>query len=256
MTQQEITNLKARFKAGGTPTQQDFETLIDAFADGGSSSTPSGPVIIHADSVLRNAVRDLDTRTGDYGSDNGFNPFLATTVSDLISAYEALNSTSLSDADSIVVINESWDFYYNYVSDASWEKSTGGFDGNFGSDTTISGISHANVPIYIKTKYANVMPQLYDLDSSGTDQEAQAAAENNPTEYNSSYESNGGHDPEYIIDVIPDGNAMMFVKRNSYTNSSGDSGTIDWVPVGRSTTLTVYELGQMEQDFASLNFGS
>lgn len=260
MTQQEIDALKARFKAGGHPTQQDFEAIIDAIANSGggsSASTPTGPTVIHVNNILRDKIiSNYETNEGDfpgeYAGASLYNPFTATVVSDIINAYEQLNSVSLEGVDSVIIINESWDFKYNYVYNGSWYgQNLWGFNGNLGSQ----GVENSNVPIYIKTKYANILPSD-SIDSSQTDEEGYIAASNNPTEYGASYDSYGGHDAIYEIQVIPDGNAMMFVKRNAYTNSQGNSNTVDWVPVNKNITVTEYELGQMAQEFASNNAAS
>jgi hypothetical protein len=257
MTQQEIDALKARFKAGGYPTQQDFEALIDAITNSGGSSSasaPTGPTVIHVNNVLRDKiVSNYETNKGDfpgeYASMGYYNPFTATVVSDIINAYEQLNSVSLEGIDSVIIINESWDFKYNYTYDGSWDATTTGFfNGNLGS----YGVENSNVPIYIKTKYANILPSD-SIDSSLAGDEAYTAASNNPTEYGASYDSYGGHDAIYEIQVIPDGNAMMFVKRSAYTDNQGNSNTVDWVPVNKNVTITEYELGQMAQEFTSNN---
>lgn len=259
MTQQEVTALKARFKAGGIPTQQDFEALIDAISNGSSSSsanTPTGPTVIHVNNVLRDKIiSNYETNDGDFPGEAAnirahlYNPFTATVVSDIVTAYEQLNDTSLEDVESVIIINESWDFKYENVYDGSWNAPTyWGFDADLGSH----GVENSNVPIYIKTKYANVLP--YDsIDSSQTEEEGYITASNNPTEYDSSNESYGGHEAVYEIQVIPDGNAMMFVKRTPYTDAEGNSSTVDWVPVNKNITITEYELGQMAQEFASEN---
>lgn len=257
MTQQEIDVLKARFKAGGYPTQQDFEAIIDAIANSGggsSTSAPTGPTVIHVNNVLRDKiVSNCETNKGDfpgeYASMGYYNPFTATVISDIIDAYEQLNNVSLEGIDSVIIINESWDFKYNYTYDGSWDATTMEFfNGSLGS----YGVENSNVPIYIKTKYANVLPSD-SIDSSLTGDEGYIAASNNPTEYGASYDSYGGHDAIYEIQVIPDGNAMMFVKRNAYTDSQGNSNIVDWVPVNKNVTITEYELGQMAQEFTSNN---
>lgn len=257
MTQQEIDALKARFKAGCYPTQQDFEALIDTVANSSgssSASTPTGPTVIHVTNVLRDKIiSNYETNKGDfpgeYAGASLYNPFTATVVSDIINAYEQLNNVSLEGVDTVVIVNESWDFKYSYVYDGSWNTpGMWGFDGNFGSND----VEKSNVPIYIKTKYANILPSD-SIDSSQTDEEGYIAASNNPTEYGASYDSYGGHDAIYEIQVIPDGNAMMFVKRNAYTDNQGNSNTVDWVPVNKNITITEYELGQMAQEFASNN---
>lgn len=247
MTDEEKAALKGRFRAGNVPSESDFGAIVEAVA-------ASGPVVIHANNVLRdNIIKNYSTNDGyfpgEYASSDYINPFTATTVSDIIRAYERLNNVSLASVELVIIINESWDFMFDRVYNGEWSKPVyGGFGGDFGSST----VSNTNVPIYIKTTYANVMPSL-SLDSSGTDSENYTEASNNPTEYNSSYESEGGHEPEYVIDVIPDGNAMMFVKRTPYTDNQSNPDTVNWVPINRGTTITVYELGQMEQDFSSNN---
>lgn len=62
MTQQEIDALKARFKAGTIPTQQDFEALIDAIttSSGSSSQTEFEPMIITLDEYTRNEIAESD----------------------------------------------------------------------------------------------------------------------------------------------------------------------------------------------------
>lgn len=63
MTQQEIDALKARFKAGGYPTQQDFEALIDAITTASSSSSSQSefePMIITLDSYTRSEIAMTD----------------------------------------------------------------------------------------------------------------------------------------------------------------------------------------------------
>lgn len=257
MTQQEINTLKARFKAGGYPTQQDFEAIIDAIANNSSSSsvsTPTGPTVIHVNNVLRDKIiSNYETNEGDfpgeYASASIYNPFTTTVVSDIINAYEQLNNVSLENVDSVVIINESWDFKYSYIYNGSWQGE--GISG-FGGDFTSIDAEASNVPIYIKTKYANILPSD-SIDSSQTDEAGYTAASNNLTEYDASYDSYGGHDAIYEIQVIPDGNAMMFVKRNAYTNSQGSSNTVDWVPVNKNVTITEYELGQMAQQYSSNN---
>lgn len=246
MTQQEITALKARFQAGGIPTQQDFEALVDAIAGGSSASqnAPSGPTVIHVNNLLRdNLAENYSTNKESF---QGANPFVATCVADIITAYERLNSTSLANAESVIIINESWDFRYYDGNAISWAYESA-FNGIDDSDSATNG--GTNVPIYIKTKYANVMPDINDYSNSYD------VLSQNLSEFGDSYATVGGHDPQYVIEVIPDGNAMMFVKRLSYTDSSGNSNTVDWVPVGRNTTITEYELGQMEQNFAANNGG-
>ena len=241
MTQQEVTALKARFKAGGYPTQQDFEALIDAIAASASSSasTPTGSTVIHVNNLLRdNLVSNINTNKG---STPDANPFVATTVADIIAAYERLNSTSLSNVETVIIVNESWDFKYYDGNANSWAHESA-FYGVDSSDSATNG--GTNVPIYIKTKYANVMPDITDSANSYN------VLSENPTEFGDSYSNDGGHDAEYIIDVIPDGNAMMFVKRTPYTDAEGNSNTIDWVPVTRNITITEYELGQMYQNFS------
>ena len=260
MTQQEIDALKARFKAGGYPTQQDFEAIIDAIANSGggsSTSAPTGPTVIHVNNVLRDKIiSNYETNKGDFPGEYAsyliYNPFTATVISDIINAYEQLNSVSLEDVDSVIIINESWDFIHNYTYNGSWGMTgMGGFGGSLGS----SGVENSNIPIYIKTKYANVLPSD-SVNSSLTDDEGYVAASNNPTEYDASYDDYGGHDAIYEIQVIPDGNAMMFVKRNAYTDSQGNSNTVDWVPVNKNVTITEYELGEMAQEFNSNNASS
>lgn len=247
MTDEEKAALKGRFKAGNVPSESDYGAIVEAVAT-------SGPVVIHANNVLRdNIIKNYSTNDGyfpgEYASYNYINPFTATTVSDIIRAHERLNNVSLAGAELVIIINESWDFMFEEVNNGEWSRPVyGGFGGDFGSST----VSNTNVPIYIKTTYANVMPSL-SLDSSGTDSEKYTEASNNPTEYNSSYETDGGHEPEYVIDVIPDGNAMMFVKRTPYTDHQSNPNTVNWVPINRGTTITEYELGQMEQDFSSNN---
>lgn len=239
MTQQEVIALKARFKAGSIPTQQDFEALIDAIVSGSSSSVPTGPTVIHVNNILRDEVmNNYNSNKENFGSGN---PFVATSVADIISAYESLNSVSLSDVETVIIINESWDFKYNGGNANSWDIVTA-FNYIDGSDSATNG--GTNVPIYIKTKYTNVMPDITDSSNSYN------VLSENPREFGASYASDGGHDPEYVIDVIPDGNAMMFVKRTPYTDAEGNSNTIDWVPVTRNITITEYELGQMEQSFS------
>ena len=238
MTQQEVTALKARFKAGSVPTQQDFEALVDAVAAAASSSesVPTGPTVIHVNNILRDDLFDHSYSSDMSSSSLNANPFVATSVADIIAAYERINSTSLSNVETVIIVNESWDFKYYDGNANSWAN-VSAFYGIDSSD------SATNAPIYIKTKYANVMPDITDSSNSYN------VLSENPTEFGASYASDGGHDPEYIIDVIPDGNAMMFVKRTPYTDASGNSNTVDWVPVTRNITITEYELGQMELDF-------
>lgn len=258
MTQQEVTALKARFKAGGIPTQQDFEALIDAISNGGggsSASVPTGSTVIHVNNVMRDKIMsNYATNEGDFPGESSnaryrlYNPFTATVVNDIITAYEQLNNVSLENVESVVIINESWDFKFDRVYDGGWDKPDYWWtDGYLGSH----GVENSNVPIYIKTKYANILPSD-SIDSSQADG-GYAAASNNPTEYDSSFDSYGGHDAVYEIQVIPDGNAMMFVKRTPYTDAEGNSSTVDWVPVNKNITITEYELGQMAQEFASEN---
>ena len=236
MTQQEINTLKAKFQAGAYPTQQAFEALIDAIANGSSSSN-GGALVITADILLRNQVlRRKQQTSSEYTLEN---PYTYTKVSELLDAYATMNNTSVNDVTQVIVVNTMWDADATGSDDAgtamegSWENIVK-IDAYTSYTTAYDAGNHDSVgnayPMYIKTDYTTSLPNVGS----------------------SAIELNNGwlevSDSE--IEALPRGHAMMFVKR-TYVDSSTLNNVTTWVPVNRNITLTEYELGQMAQDYAA-----
>lgn len=236
MTQQEINALKSKFQAGGYPTQQAYEALIDAIANGSTSSN-SGALIITADILLRNQVlRRKQQTSSEYTVEN---PYTYTKVSELLDAYATMNNTSVDDVTQVIIVNTMWDADVTGSNDAgttmdsSW-KNIVKIDAYTSYATAYDAGDSDNVgtayPMYIKTDYTTSLPNYGS----------------------SAVELNYGwlevSDSE--IEALPRGRAMMFVKR-TYVDSSTLNNVITWVPVNRNITLTEYELGQMAQDYAA-----
>lgn len=236
MTQQEIDALKARFKAGGYPTQQDFEALIEAITNGSSSSN-SGALVITADILLRNQVlRRKQQTSSEYTVEN---PYTYTKVSELLDAYATMNNTSIEDVTQVIVVNTMWDADATGTNDAgtqingSWKnivKIDKYTSYNTSYDAGNNGSAGVAYPMYIKTDYTTSLPN------------------NGYSSLESSYGWLVISDSE--IEALPRGHAMMFVKR-TYVDSGTLNNVITWVPVNRNITLTEYELGQMAQDYAA-----
>lgn len=236
MTQQEITALKARFKAGGYPTQQAFEALIDAIANGSSSSN-SGALVITADILLRNQVlRRKQQTSSEYTVEN---PYTYTKVSELLDAYATMNNTNVDDVTQVIVVNTMWDADVTGSNDegtqmdGSW-TSVIKIDQSTSYSTSYNAGDHGSVgvayPMYIKTDYTTSLPN----NGSGA------------TDLNYGWLET--YDSE--IEALPRGHAMMFVKR-TYVDSGTLNNVTTWVPVNRNITLTEYELGQMAQNYAA-----
>ena len=260
--------LKARFKAGSVPSESDYAALIDTIA-----GTGTGTLILSADIKLRNTVLSRGYLTGSLYTFT--NPYTYTKVSELLDAYSYLNNVDVSGINSVIVINESWDsgfsgdedgsswstdqttLYFreytgsyvdpsygnikNYGSWANHQTSyTAGTYGTSYIHTSEGG--HWNLynggieyPMYILTDHSTVLPNVEEyFDKYGN---------SDKDKVRTTYENK-------VIDAIQRGRSCMFVKR-VYRDETGKFNNESWVPVNRGTTVTVYELGQMAQDFAA-----